>query len=114
MVQNVERVRSELKIDPFCDWRALGKREIDVLESRRREDVAPCTAESADVAHEGALVDPLRRIRIAGEQRLADHVIRAIERFERSARSGRLQRDDGAERGVLLLWLRTRRQGRIL
>ena len=106
MVQNVERVRSELKIDPFCDWRALGKREIDVLESRPLDNIPSGISETTWVTDERRFIEKQVGCWMIQCDRLPGHEIRTIE-LEQASAPIREQRDNRAE-GISRLQIHNR------
>src|SRR5674476_1051853 len=88
MVEQVERLRTELQRGPFLDGRGLGDREIDIFESRRREDVAAGVTEARRLPHERRRIQKARGRRIRQVQRHAGHQEWTVERLQTSLAVG--------------------------
>src|SRR5207237_245074 len=99
-------VCSELKIDPFCDWRALGKREIDVLESRALDNIPSGIPEATRMTDERGFIEKQVGGGMVQLDRLPGHDIRAIE-LEQAAAPIRDQWNDRAE-GISRLQIHNR------
>src|SRR5213593_3723754 len=99
MIEDVESLGSELKIDSFLNECAFGDGQVDVLKTRSLNDIAAGIAETPWMAHKGKFVKEQFRSRVRQRDRLAQNQIRAIEIEQASAAASiREQGNDGAER----------------
>src|SRR4051812_17685057 len=96
MVQDVECLGPELKVDSLLEGRVFGQREVDVGKARSFDDVASGVAETSRMADECRLVEEQFRVRVIQLDGLAGNEIGTIE-CEQAAASVRQQRDDGTE-----------------
>src|SRR5260370_27202470 len=90
MIEEVEGLRAELERGPFLDGGGFGDREIDVFESRRRENVAAGIAEAGRLRYECRWVQIARGGGIRQIQRHTGHDRRTIESLQTSLAVGDL------------------------
>src|SRR5437867_11009331 len=99
MIEDVECLGTELKIDSFLNECVFGDGQVDVLKTRSLNDIAAGIAEPPWMAHKGKFVKEQFRRRVRQRDRLARNQIRAIEIEQASAAASiQKQRNDGAER----------------
>src|SRR6266516_5956783 len=96
MVENIEYVRPELKVDPLGKWCGFGQGEVYVGKSRPRNDISPDIS-AAGKANECRFIEEQVGRWIVQPDGLSRYQIRTIE-CDQAAASVRQQRENRTER----------------
>src|SRR5262245_3831268 len=87
MIENVERLGTELNVHTLFDRSVLTNRQVDVLETGSFNDVSPGITETSRVAYKGIFVEEQLRLRIGKLDLFAGNQVWTVEGEQTSAGS---------------------------